>query len=289
MTMPPLPADAPLTPELLIAQAVAAAAAPLLPAAEPLSPGDPQPGTEHVAGLFAAAATSQVQGLAGPATLTILVGEDLVEALQGSPLGPLDVAAAVQPALDAAALALGGAAAGATEVAMDLVVDAQGGPFVAVPLLGAGISGAVLVPDATLMAAAQAAQAAQAGGGAPEPAASATGLPPQVGAAGTIQTQPVEPAPGAGATVHPISGSRRGIEMLHGVEMEVTVELGRTRMAVRDLLNLAPGAVLALDRAAGSPADLLVNGRLIARGEVVVVDEDFGLRITEILDQTAVG
>ena len=65
--------------------------------------------------------------------------------------------------------------------------------------------------------------------------------------------------------------------------MEVTVELGRTRMTVRDLLDLTPGAVLELDRAAGSPADLLVNGRLIARGEVVVVDEDFGLRITQIL------
>ena len=75
--------------------------------------------------------------------------------------------------------------------------------------------------------------------------------------------------------------------MLHGVDMELTVELGRTRMAVRDLLALAPGDVLELDRAAGSPADLLVNGRLIARGEVVVVDEDFGLRITQILDSTA--
>ena len=73
-----------------------------------------------------------------------------------------------------------------------------------------------------------------------------------------------------------------GIELLHGVDMEVTVEIGRTRMTVRDLLDLTPGAVLELDRAAGSPADLLVNGRLIARGEVVVIDEDFGLRITEI-------
>ena len=78
----------------------------------------------------------------------------------------------------------------------------------------------------------------------------------------------------------------RGLEMLHDVDMEVTVELGRTRMTVRDLLALTPGAVLELDRAAGSPADLLVNGRLIARGEVVVVDEDFGLRVTEIVDDS---
>ena len=61
-----------------------------------------------------------------------------------------------------------------------------------------------------------------------------------------------------------------GVELLHGVAMEVTVELGRTRLSVRELLALTPGDVLELDRAAGSPADLLVNGRLIARGEVVV-------------------
>ena len=67
--------------------------------------------------------------------------------------------------------------------------------------------------------------------------------------------------------------------------MEVTVELGRTRLSVRELLALAPGDVLELDRAAGNPADLLVNGRLIARGEVVVVDEDFALRVTEIVAQ----
>ena len=83
-----------------------------------------------------------------------------------------------------------------------------------------------------------------------------------------------------------VTGPVRGIEMLHGVDMEVTVELGRTRMTVRDLLALSPGNVLELDRAAGSPADLLVNGRLIARGEVVVVDEDFGLRVTEIVDES---
>jgi flagellar motor switch protein FliN/FliY len=71
--------------------------------------------------------------------------------------------------------------------------------------------------------------------------------------------------------------------MLHDVEMEVSAELGRTRMSVRELLSLSPGAIVELDRAAGSPADLLVNGRLIAKGEVVVVDENFGIRITEIV------
>ena len=89
--------------------------------------------------------------------------------------------------------------------------------------------------------------------------------------------QPLTPGPRGAPAV------RGGLELLHDVEMEVTAELGRTRMTVRDLLSLAPGAVIELDRLAGGPADLLVNGRLIARGEVVVIDENFGIRITEIV------
>lgn len=73
------------------------------------------------------------------------------------------------------------------------------------------------------------------------------------------------------------------LELLHDVEMAVTVELGRTRMLLRDVLALGAGSVIELDRAAGSPVDLFVNGTLIARGEVVVVDEEFGVRITEVV------
>jgi flagellar motor switch protein FliN/FliY len=65
--------------------------------------------------------------------------------------------------------------------------------------------------------------------------------------------------------------------------MQVTAELGRTRMTVRDLLALTPGSVVELDRLAGSPVDVLVNGTLVARGEVVVIDEEFGVRISEII------
>jgi flagellar motor switch protein FliN/FliY len=71
--------------------------------------------------------------------------------------------------------------------------------------------------------------------------------------------------------------------VLADVEMGVTAELGRTRMSVRELLSLTPGAVIDLDRAAGAPVDVLVNGTLIARGEVVVIEEEFGIRISEIL------
>lgn len=81
---------------------------------------------------------------------------------------------------------------------------------------------------------------------------------------------------------HPRLNPER-LHLLRGVEMAVTAEIGRTRMTVGELLNLAEGAVIELDRPAGAPADLLVNGRLIARGEVVVVDEHFALRITDIV------
>ena len=76
--------------------------------------------------------------------------------------------------------------------------------------------------------------------------------------------------------------------VLADVEMGVTAELGRCRMSVRELLALTPGAVIDLDRAAGAPVDLLVNGTLIARGEVVVIDEEFGIRISELLNTAAV-
>lgn len=75
----------------------------------------------------------------------------------------------------------------------------------------------------------------------------------------------------------------RPIEVLHKVEMEVTVELGRTHMPLKDLLALGAGAVVELDRTAGAPVDVLVNGALVARGEVVVVDDEYGVRITEII------
>lgn len=75
----------------------------------------------------------------------------------------------------------------------------------------------------------------------------------------------------------------RPLNLLQDVEMGVTAELGRRRMTVRELLSLTPGSVIELDRAAGSPVDVLVNGTLIARGEVVVIDEEFGIRIAEIV------
>lgn len=81
----------------------------------------------------------------------------------------------------------------------------------------------------------------------------------------------------------PASTSRR-LHRIAGVEMELTVEIGRTRMAVRDVLGLEPGRIVELDRAAGAPADLKLNGRIIGHGEVVVVDQDYAVRVTRILE-----
>ena len=75
----------------------------------------------------------------------------------------------------------------------------------------------------------------------------------------------------------------RSLDVLHNVEMAVTVELGHARMLMRDLLGLRPGRVIELDRAVGSPVDILVNNTLLARGEVVVVDDELGVRLTEIV------
>jgi flagellar motor switch protein FliN/FliY len=80
-----------------------------------------------------------------------------------------------------------------------------------------------------------------------------------------------------------LPGAAGTSNVLADVEMGVTAELGRCNMTVRELLSLTPGAVIDLDRAAGALVDVLVNGTLIARGEVVVVDEEFGIRIAEIL------
>lgn len=74
------------------------------------------------------------------------------------------------------------------------------------------------------------------------------------------------------------------LSRLSGIPMELSVEIGRTRMTVGEALDLRSGSVVGLERQAGEPADLLVNGTPIARGEVVVVDERYGLRVTEILE-----
>ena len=78
----------------------------------------------------------------------------------------------------------------------------------------------------------------------------------------------------------------RNLNMLLDIPLQVTVELGRTKHSVREILQLTSGSIIELNRLAGEPVDILVNNRLIAKGEVVVIDENFGVRITDIISQT---
>jgi len=88
--------------------------------------------------------------------------------------------------------------------------------------------------------------------------------------------QQLSPAPSKDATVN-------NIELLLDVKMPVSIELGRTDMPISEILTLGPGSVVELDKLAGEPVDLLVNDKVIAKGEVVVVDENFGVRITMLM------
>jgi flagellar motor switch protein FliN/FliY len=233
------PADSGLAEAATAAQAVAA----VLPSGGQLTAGlptrerpeltfDGQAACAH----FAGSVTGEV---------VVVIGQDLVDALQASPLGQLDPAHAAQPALEAAVSTFGPVVvdpATLLEPAAALDAMAATGAAVYVPLL----------EDDTVRGL----------------------LALVVGA---------RPVASPGSTVAaPAAAGRTGLDLLHDVEMEVTAELGRTRMTVRELLSLSPGTIVELDRVAGSPADLLVNGRLIASGEVVIIDENFGLRITEI-------
>jgi flagellar motor switch protein FliN len=76
---------------------------------------------------------------------------------------------------------------------------------------------------------------------------------------------------------------RSPLDLILDVHLEATVELGRSQLTIREVLALGPGSVVELNKLAGEPADLLVNGKPLARGEVVVIDDHFGLRVTEIM------
>ena len=88
------------------------------------------------------------------------------------------------------------------------------------------------------------------------------------------------PAPAQAAASAPDAGD---LDMVLDVPVELSVEIGRTTMTIRETLEIGPGAIITLNKMTGEPVDLLVNGRRIARGEVVAIDEEFGLRVTQIV------
>ncbi len=77
--------------------------------------------------------------------------------------------------------------------------------------------------------------------------------------------------------------ARRGLELLGDVDLDVTIELGRTEMIVEDVLKLGSGSVVELDKLAGDPVDVFVNGRRVARGEVLVLNDNFCIRVSEVV------
>jgi flagellar motor switch protein FliN/FliY len=236
--------------QLKQAQDAAQAALALLPAGSALTAGTPT-GTADGMQLAGRAVRARFSGGA-QGEIVIVVAQDLVDALADTPLGSLDLTQAIRPAIEAAVATLG-----------PVVVD-PGSLMDPAPAMQALISsGGVLIPFTDADGAIRA----------------VVGLTAAVSGGRTV------PARGAGTSTGAMP-ARGGLDLLHDVEMEVSAELGRTRMSVRELLSLLPGTVIELDRAAGGPADLLVNGRLIARGEVVVIDENFGIRITEIVPPT---
>ena len=82
----------------------------------------------------------------------------------------------------------------------------------------------------------------------------------------------------------PVQPSVENLKVLENIEVELTVEVGRAEITIRDLLRLNEGSVLELDRLAGDPLDILVNGTKIARGEVVMIGERFGVRFGEVVE-----
>ena len=108
--------------------------------------------------------------------------------------------------------------------------------------------------------------------------------------AGTEPVAPAEPPPMARPVELPDlarerpAAQPRSIDLLLDVELPVSVELGHTQLAIKNILELGVGSIVKLEKAAGDPVDVVVNGRLVARGEVVVVDESFGVRILGLVE-----
>jgi flagellar motor switch protein FliN/FliY len=116
--------------------------------------------------------------------------------------------------------------------------------------------------------------------------AEATPAPsPSPAPAPSMQVSAEQVAPASFANFTPTSGSAAGndINMILDIPVQLTVELGRTRIPIKHILQLAQGSVVELEAMAGEPMDVLVNGYLIAQGEVVVVNDKFGIRLTDIV------
>lgn len=91
------------------------------------------------------------------------------------------------------------------------------------------------------------------------------------------------PGSGGGQAAGGAGHSPASMNRVRDIPLDVSVELGRTRLLIRDILDLGAGSIIELDKLAGEPVDLFANGLLVARGEVIVIDDNFGVRVTEII------
>lgn len=227
----------------------AQAVIPLLPSTTELTasswePGDPMPGADSPAVVTTLSAEESLQ-------VCLVASSIIAEALEGAE--GMTQTQALLPALEAATSALGtGVMENTTEGTVDDLLDSE--DWIKATLEADGtVQGWLAVRPAPVQ---------------------------ETAAEGKAQETPEGPVTQATATPEQRAES---MKLLYDVEMTLTAEIGRTKLAVHDVLDLSPGSVIELDRSAGSAADVMVNGRLIARGEIVVVDEEYGIRITEIV------
>jgi flagellar motor switch protein FliN/FliY len=139
-------------------------------------------------------------------------------------------------------------------------------------------------PTPAAAAAPQAAASPQAPRAAQAAPQAASFVPPPPPKVSSVPVQQVQFAPLQPQNIPTFDGN---IGLLMDVPLQVTVELGRTKKLIREILDMGPGSVVELDKLAGEPVDVFVNTKLIAKGEVVVIDENFGVRITEIISPVA--
>ncbi|MFJ7507970.1 flagellar motor switch phosphatase FliY [Peribacillus simplex] len=127
------------------------------------------------------------------------------------------------------------------------------------------------------------------GGRQTQPTNQIPNVPQHFGVSSVPTGQPVNVQPASFTDFQPFQlqeSETKNLSMLMDIPLQVTVELGRTKRSVKDILELSSGSIIELDKLAGEPVDILVNSRLIAKGEVVVIDENFGVRVTDIMSQS---
>jgi flagellar motor switch protein FliN/FliY len=264
-----------------------------------LAAGEPVPGPPQ-AGLLPAGACRSVvlpfgNGVVGE--LTLVATPELATSMEAA-TDDASLVGASLPALAAAAAAaepvihLQAEPQHAAEIDTDTLLTAVVGEFAVVPILEDDTVVACLVVRVVETAPPAATATPEGDEGAEAATPGRVVAPAEAGTAAPARPPAIAPAAPPGAAQYEFqpladgpagTGPARPLTLLNDVSVEVVAELGHTRLKVRDLVALEPGSVVQLDRTAGSPVDVLVNGSLLAHGEVVVIDEEFGVRVAEIV------